>query len=116
MTVRPTRPRQGWLLATLLGGMFLGNVDLAIVNIAAPTIRDDLQVSDGALELVVSGYTLAYALSLITSARLGASPAGTAGCSASAWRSSPCPPSPAASPELRQCWSARASRKAWARR
>ena len=58
-------------MATLLGGMFLGNVDLAIVNIAAPSIRDDLQVSDGALELIVSGYTLAYAMLLITSARLG---------------------------------------------
>jgi EmrB/QacA subfamily drug resistance transporter len=71
VTIRPTRHRQGWLLATLLGGMFLGNVDLAIVNIAAPSIRDDLQVSDGALELIVSGYTLAYAMLLITSAWLG---------------------------------------------
>jgi MFS family permease len=59
------------LLATLLGGMFLGNVDLAIVNIAAPSIQEDLRASDGALELVVSGYTLAYAMLLITSARLG---------------------------------------------
>jgi MFS family permease len=71
VTIRLTRRRQGWLLATLLGGMFLGNVDLAIVNIAAPSIRDDLQLSDGALELTVSGYTLAYAMLLITSARLG---------------------------------------------
>jgi MFS family permease len=62
------------LLATLLGGMFLGNVDLAIVNIAAPSIQEDLRASDGALELVVSGYTLAYAMLLITSARLGEAP------------------------------------------
>jgi MFS family permease len=71
MTTRPTTPHRGWLLTTLLGGMFLGNVDIAIVNIAAPSIREHLQATGGALELIVSGYTLAYAMLLITSARLG---------------------------------------------
>ncbi|MGV9276453.1 MFS transporter [Streptomyces griseosporeus] len=63
--------RQGLMLASLLGGMFLGNVDIAVVNVAIPSIRDRLNASGGELELIVSGYTLAYAMLLITSARLG---------------------------------------------
>jgi MFS family permease len=51
--------------------MFLANVDIAIANIAAPSIRAGLHASGGELELVVSGYTLAYAVLLVTSARLG---------------------------------------------
>lgn len=66
------RPRRsGWLLTALLGGMFLGNVDIAIVNIATPSIHEHLHASGAELELIVSGYTLAYAVLLITSARLG---------------------------------------------
>ncbi|MEU4346703.1 MFS transporter [Streptomyces sp. NPDC023838] len=51
--------------------MFLGNVDIAVVNVAIPSIRDRLHASGGELELIVSGYTLAYAMLLITGARLG---------------------------------------------
>jgi MFS family permease len=63
--------RQGWALAALLGALFLGNVDVAVANIAGPSIRDGLHASGGELELVVSGYTLPYAAFLVTSARLG---------------------------------------------
>ncbi|MFF8031640.1 MFS transporter [Streptomyces sp. NPDC016626] len=63
--------RPGWMLASLLGGMFLGNVDIAVVNVAIPSIREDLHASGGELELIISGYTLAYAMLLITGARLG---------------------------------------------
>jgi MFS family permease len=58
-------------LTALLGAMFLANVDVAIANIAAPSIRAGLHANGGELELVVSGYTLAYAVLLVTSARLG---------------------------------------------
>lgn len=58
-------------LAALLAAMFLANVDVAIANIAAPAIRTGLRTSGGELELVVSGYTLSYAVLLVTSARLG---------------------------------------------
>jgi MFS family permease len=60
-----------WLLTALLGGIALGNVDVAIANTAAPSIGSDLRASGGELELVVSGYTLAYAMLLIIGARLG---------------------------------------------
>lgn len=62
---------KGWLLVALLGGIFLGNVDLAVVNIATPSIHANLHASGAELELIVSGYALAYAVLLITSARLG---------------------------------------------
>ena len=56
--------RPGWALAALLGAMFLGNVDVAIANIAGPSIRAGLHASGGELELVVSGFTLAVYLTL----------------------------------------------------
>jgi MFS family permease len=58
-------------LVALLGAMFLGNVDIAVANIAGPVISSSLHASGGELELIVSGYPLAYAVLLVTSARLG---------------------------------------------
>jgi MFS family permease len=69
--VRAAAPHPAWALTALLGAMFLGNVDVAIANIAGPSIRASLHASGGELELIVSGYTLAYAVLLVTSARLG---------------------------------------------
>ncbi len=59
------------MLAVLLAGQFMVNVDIAVVNVAGPSVKEDLRPSGGALELVVSGYTLAYAVLLVTGARLG---------------------------------------------
>jgi MFS family permease len=67
----PRTGHPGAALAALLGAMFLGNVDVAVANIAGPSIRAGLHASGGELELIVSGYTLAYAMLLVTSARLG---------------------------------------------
>jgi MFS family permease len=49
----------------------MANVDIAIVNVATPSIHRDLHASGGALEFVVSGYVLAFAMLIITGARLG---------------------------------------------
>ncbi|SFO22618.1 Predicted arabinose efflux permease, MFS family [Actinomadura madurae] len=68
-TTGPARP--ALMLAVLLTGQFMVNVDIAVVNVAAPSIHHDLRPSGGALELIVSGYTLAYAVLLVTGARLG---------------------------------------------
>ncbi|MER5864580.1 MFS transporter [Kitasatospora sp. NPDC002040] len=66
----PTRP--GLLLALVLLGQFMALLDVSIVNVAVPSIRTDLGASGAALQLVVAGYTIAYAVLLITGARLGA--------------------------------------------
>lgn len=58
-------------LAVLLTGIFMASMDVAIVNVAAPRIEAGLHVSSAALQLVVSGYSLAYATLLVTGARLG---------------------------------------------
>jgi len=62
---------RGWLLAVLLVGPFMSQADATIVNVAAPSIRAGLGASGAALELVVGGYLIAFAVLLITGARLG---------------------------------------------
>jgi len=49
--------RQRWLLAVLVAGQFMANVDIAIVNVATPSIHRDLHASGSALEFVArSGF------------------------------------------------------------
>jgi MFS family permease len=64
--------RRRWLmLAVLVVGQFMALLDVTIVNVAMPTIQQRLHASGAALQLIVSGYTIAYAMLLITAARLG---------------------------------------------
>lgn len=56
----------GLLLAT-----FMGFLDLFIVNVAAPSVQRDLSASFAQLQLVLSGYIVAYAVGLVTGGRLG---------------------------------------------
>jgi MFS family permease len=67
------QPASGrWLmLIILLGGQFMALLDVTIVNVAMPTIGRTLHASGAALQLVVAGYTVSYAMLLITGARLG---------------------------------------------
>jgi EmrB/QacA subfamily drug resistance transporter len=61
-----------WLmLSVLLLGQFMGLLDVTIVNVAMPSIGVNLHTNGAALQLVVGGYTVAYAMLLITGARLG---------------------------------------------
>src|SRR5215472_9604472 len=46
-------------------------LDTSIVNVAIPTIHTTLGASGASLQLVVAGYTIAYAVLLVTGARLG---------------------------------------------
>jgi MFS family permease len=46
-------------------------LDVFIVNVAVPTIGSELHASGAGLQLVVAGYSIAYAVLLITGARLG---------------------------------------------
>lgn len=66
-----TPVRRGRLLAIILIGQFMAVLDVSVVNVAAPTIRTGLNASGAGLQLVVAGYTIAYAMLLITGARLG---------------------------------------------
>jgi MFS family permease len=46
-------------------------LDFFIVNVALPSIQQDMHASGGAIEFVVAGYALTSAVFLITAARLG---------------------------------------------
>ena len=65
------QPGGSGLLLILLGAVFMTTADNSIVNVAIPSIADALHTSGGQLEFVVSGYVLAYAVLLVTGARLG---------------------------------------------
>ncbi|MEO3754882.1 MFS transporter [Streptomyces sp. B6B3] len=55
----------------MLAAQFMNLLDVFIVNVAAPTVQSDLGASGGSLQLVVAGYTITYAVLLVTGARLG---------------------------------------------
>jgi MFS family permease len=59
------------LLFTVLVAMFMAILDVAVVNVALPTIHTSLHASGAGLQLAVSGYTIAYAMLIVTGARLG---------------------------------------------
>jgi EmrB/QacA subfamily drug resistance transporter len=67
----PRPARTGLQLLVMLGAVFMSVLDGTIVNVATSTIRDDLHTTGASLQLVVAGYTIAYAVLLITGARLG---------------------------------------------
>lgn len=68
---RPATSRPGLVLFVLLLGQFMAILDVSIVNVAVPTIRTDLATSGAGLQLIVAGYTISYAVLLVTGARLG---------------------------------------------
>ncbi|HEX3689802.1 MAG TPA: MFS transporter [Solirubrobacteraceae bacterium] len=66
-----SHPRKWLILALILAAECMDLLDGTIVNVAAPTIRGDLHSSASALQWVIGGYALAFAVGLITGARLG---------------------------------------------
>jgi MFS family permease len=59
------------VLAIVLIGQFMAVLDASIVNVAAPSIHASLHASGASLQLIVAGYTITYAVLLVTGARLG---------------------------------------------
>ncbi|WP_214402442.1 MFS transporter [Pseudonocardia lacus] len=70
MTKEPFEGR--WrALTLLLAAVFMDMVDAQIVTVALPTLQRDLQAAPAVLQWTATGYTLAFALMLITGGRLG---------------------------------------------
>ena len=63
--------RQWAVLAVVLAVEIMDLLDATIINVAAPTIRTDLGASFTAVQWFAAGYTLAFAVMLITGGRLG---------------------------------------------
>lgn len=53
-------PRERGVLLVLCGAIFLEGIDVAMLNIALPSIRADLGLSTGSLQWVMSAYVLGY--------------------------------------------------------
>ncbi|HEX4834169.1 MAG TPA: MFS transporter [Trebonia sp.] len=66
---RPVRP--GLVLAIVLTGQLMAVIDNSIVNVAVPSMAASLHASGALLQLIVAGYTISYAVLLVTGARLG---------------------------------------------
>src|ERR687886_346009 len=66
-----SRPRTGWTLAIVSTALFMTALDNLVVGVALPSIRRDLGGSIESLEWTVNGYTLAFAVFLLTGAALG---------------------------------------------
>lgn len=61
-----------WLaVIVLLVASFMDLLDTTIVNVALPSIQEDLNATSAQLVWIVSGYALSFAVLLITSGRLG---------------------------------------------
>ena len=74
--IKPDSPdgpvkRPGLILATILVGYFMALLDGSIVNVALPSIHEKLHASGAGLQMVAAGYIIAYAVLLVTGARLG---------------------------------------------
>ncbi len=64
----PNRWRALWV--TLVAG-FMILLDVTIVAVALPSMQRELHASAASVQWVVSGYALAFALTLVTAGRLG---------------------------------------------
>jgi MFS family permease len=70
----PAGPRErfGWgPLLVVLTGTFMTFLDFFIVNVALPSIQGRLHAGPAAIQLVVAGFGLAFAVGMISGGRLG---------------------------------------------
>src|ERR671915_2192537 len=72
MTPTTDAERRRWLaLYVLCGGLLMIVLDATIVNVALPTIQDDLGFSQSSLAWVVNAYLIAFGGLLLLAGRLG---------------------------------------------
>jgi EmrB/QacA subfamily drug resistance transporter len=64
-------PRRWAALFCVMTALFMVLLDVSIVNVAIPAIRNNLAANNADIQFVVAGYGLAYAVMLITGGRLG---------------------------------------------
>ncbi|MGZ4461748.1 MAG: MFS transporter, partial [Gaiellaceae bacterium] len=58
---RPAHERKRWIaLAVLVAAQFMVVLDVAIVNVALPTIKTDLHFSQESLQWVITAYSILF--------------------------------------------------------
>ncbi|WP_375001168.1 MFS transporter [Aeromicrobium sp. CTD01-1L150] len=68
---RSRDPRRWRILAVTLLVGFMSLLDVTIVNVAVPSIQESLSARPSTVQWVVSGYALAFGLTLVAGGRLG---------------------------------------------
>ncbi len=63
--------RRWWTLGAMCFALFMVMLDNTVVNVALPSIQDDLGASLSGLEWTVNAYTLTFAVLLVTGGRMG---------------------------------------------
>src|ERR1700743_2992304 len=58
-------PRRWRMLAVALVAMFMAIFDFFVINVAAPSLREQLHTGPAALELIIGAYTFTYASLLV---------------------------------------------------
>ncbi|MBO2452008.1 MFS transporter [Actinomadura barringtoniae] len=67
-----TADRSSWrALSVCLLAAFMTLLDVSIVNVALPSIKNALHASEGELQWILSGYALTFGLTLVPAGRLG---------------------------------------------
>jgi MFS family permease len=68
----PEHGRRRWqALSVCLVSAFMTLLDVSIVNVALPSIREGLHASPAELQWILSGYALTFGLVLVPAGRLG---------------------------------------------
>src|SRR4051795_6441416 len=62
--------RKWWTLFAVAFGLFMIMLDNTVVNVALPSIREDLGISISELEWVVNAYALTFGVLLLTGGKL----------------------------------------------
>jgi EmrB/QacA subfamily drug resistance transporter len=62
--------RKWWTLAAVAVGLFMIMLDNTVVNVALPSIQQDLHISTSELEWVVNAYALTFGVLLLTGGKL----------------------------------------------
>src|SRR3954464_13023385 len=62
--------RKWWTLGAVSFGLFMIMLDNTIVNVALPTIQDDLHLKTSELEWIVTGYALTFGALMLTGGKL----------------------------------------------
>ncbi len=62
--------RQWWTLAAVTFGLFMIMLDNTVVNVALPSMQDDLGISPAGLEWVVNAYALTFGVLLLSGGKL----------------------------------------------
>ena len=70
-TVEEPRPDRWRILGVTLAVGFMALLDVTIVNVAIPSMQTGLRTDTATIQWVVSGYALAFGLTLVAGGRLG---------------------------------------------